>query len=105
MKNSNKPLTKNKNVKNDEDIDLPFYAIADSTHINHTTLATTEKEAIKEFMGQEQAMSFFINMGRKERGESQHPTPSWECYEAAGYRVAKVKIVEIKYENNSSNNS
>ncbi|HEY6154671.1 MAG TPA: hypothetical protein VIW07_13100 [Candidatus Udaeobacter sp.] len=59
----------------------------------HTTVATDEKSAIEFWMETESAMNLLSNCGRTVRGESQRCLPSWEGFEAEGYRVVRVNLI------------
>lgn len=74
-----------------------FYSIQEpgTTIANHTIIRLSPEEAIKEFLEQEQAMNIIANAGRWQRGEPRVPTPSWEHFEAEGYRVVKCRIQVI----------
>lgn len=61
----------------------------------HPTISLTEKEAVTQWLEQEQACNIIVNAGRHTRGESQRCSPSWEQFEAEGFRVVKVKMEAI----------
>ena len=62
-----------------------LWAIADpSGLINHTTLMCRDQDAIAEWMKQEQTLTRIFRPG---------PVPSWEGYEAEGYRAVRCRVV------------
>lgn len=61
----------------------------------HPTISLTEKEAVTQWLEQEQACNIIVNAGRGARGESPRCSPSWEQFEAEGFRVVKVKMEAI----------
>lgn len=75
--------------------DTIFYGIQEPgiEAVNHTTLFLTPEDSIEEFLKQEQSMNWLANLGRSSRGEQKKATPSWEGFEAKGYRVRKCQIV------------
>ena len=77
--------------------DTIFYAIQEpgANEVNHTTLFLTPEDSIKEFLEQEQSINWIANAGRLGRGEDRRVTPSWEHYEAEGYRVRKCKLIVL----------
>ncbi len=62
-----------------------LWAIADPQgNLNHTTVAAIAEESVNKFMSQERILAHML------RGT---PCPSWEGYEAEGYRVVGVTLV------------
>ena len=62
-------------------------------NIVHTKLGLVESEIIQEWLEEERSMNFIGNLGRSSRRETLRCQPSWEAYEAEGYRIIPVKIV------------
>jgi len=62
---------------------------------NHTTIFLNPEESVEEFLKQEQCITLIANVGRVKRGERKCATPSWEHYEAEGYRVVKCQIIVV----------
>ena len=73
-----------------------FIIKAPDGHLIHTTVGISEEDSIKEFLEIERAMNLIVNIGRKSRGERKLGMSSWEGYEAGGYSVVKISLVEEK---------
>jgi hypothetical protein len=58
-----------------------------------TTISTTEKDSIKEWMDQERVTEEISNLGRVMRGEPKTCCPSWEQFEAQGYTIVSVVLL------------
>jgi hypothetical protein len=70
-----------------------LFAVVDPQgNIVHTTIRTQPEESILEWMNVEQSMQWIKNMGRKAIGQPYGPAPSWEGYEAQGYRIVPVEV-------------
>lgn len=71
-----------------------LFTIQDPTgHVIVTMVSLSEPEAIREFMETEQGINIIANAGRWSRGEKTGPAPSWEYYEAEGFKVIPISIV------------
>lgn len=70
-----------------------LFAVCDPCgNIVHTTISVSAANAIDEWLEQEGVCNFISNLGRRSRGESLRCRPSWEQFEAEGYRIVPVKI-------------
>lgn len=75
----------------------PFFAIKDPEGlINHMTMRTEPEEAVEEFLDDELAMNLIANCGRFERGEQRVSEKTWEQWQAEGYSVVPVRMLEFK---------
>lgn len=61
--------------------------------IVHTTVSTDYQGAIEMWFDVERGMNKLANMCRVVRGEPPCCMPSWEGYEAEGYRVIRLTLV------------
>lgn len=66
----------------------------------HPTISLKQGDAIDQWLETERACNIIVNAGRSSRGESFRCVPSWEHYEAQGYRVLPVRL-EVINANNS----
>lgn len=63
-------------------------------HLIHTVISTDPKEAIEEFVETERTCNEIANWARLSKGRPQVCASSWELFEAEGYSVVSVEIVE-----------
>lgn len=61
----------------------------------HTTVSLDEQGAINEWITTEQSMNWVHNAVRKVQGQQQVCAPSWEGFEAQGYRVIPIELIPI----------
>lgn len=74
-----------------------FFAIKDPEGtINHTTVAMDEDWCVEQFLSEESAMNTLYNAARIEHGKPQVHGKSWEQFEAEGFSIATVRIVECE---------
>ncbi len=59
----------------------------------HTTVSLDQSGAVELWLEQEGVCNEIYNVGRGVRGESKRCRPSWEQFEAQGYRVIRVRLV------------
>lgn len=72
----------------------PYFAIADNEgRVDHMSLRMDRDDCISEFIDTEQAMHALYNVARTEKGIAPVCCPSWEGWEAKGWKVVTVRIV------------
>lgn len=73
---------------------LGLYCVCDPNGVLvHTTVGVEPRDCIEEWLHTEQSMNFIGNLGRQIRGETKRCAPSWEGYEAEGYRIVRVNLI------------
>lgn len=65
----------------------------------HPTISLKPEDAIEQWLETERACNMIVNAGRSSRGESPRCVPSWEHFEAQGYRVLPVRLEVINANN------
>lgn len=74
-----------------------FFAIKDPEGtINHTTIAMDEDWAVEMFLSCENTFLVVTNSAREEAGKPRTYAKSWEQFEAEGFSIATVRIVECE---------
>lgn len=69
-----------------------LFAVCDPQgNLVHTTVCTTPEEAIAEWLSIERGMNWLVNLMPHRRG-NQRCLPSWEGFEAEGYRIVPVTL-------------
>lgn len=82
-----------------EEEEFPYWAVRDPDgHLVHTFLCTERDEVEQDWIKTEQAMNLLYNSARVIKGQAQKCTPSWEAFEAEGYSLVRVKLVEASTE-------
>lgn len=75
--------------------EFPFWAIKDPDgDVIHTFLSSDRQEVIDDFVKSEQTMNLIYNASRIVAGLTTRCAQSWEQWEAEGYSVVRVKVVE-----------
>lgn len=73
----------------------PLYAVKDhEEHIVHTTVSTEPQDCIDDWMETEACFRQLANISRQMKGLPLLHEQAWETYEAQGYSVVRVEIVE-----------
>ncbi len=74
-----------------------FFCIKDAQgHLNHTTVAMDEDYSVELMLNVEKTMLQLVNAGRTIRGQDQICCKSWEQFEAEGFSIATVRLVEFQ---------
>lgn len=75
--------------------DCIYFCVRDPQGILvHTTVSTKPEEAIEQWLSIEQGMNWLHNLARASHGERTGPLQSWEGFEAEGYSVVRVKLIQ-----------
>jgi hypothetical protein len=70
-----------------------------SGRLNHATACMTEQDSINEFLDQERTALMIQNEVWKSFGFRKKCTPSWELFEAQGYKCVKCELSEVQSTN------
>lgn len=62
-------------------------------HLVHTTVAISPQDAIDEWLSIEGSMNSLANLCRTVKKEPKKCLPSWEGFEAEGYRIVRVQLL------------
>lgn len=78
------------------ELTYPYWTVKDPTgHLVHTVLACDKDDAIREWLKTEQAVNWFANVLRVAKGGKATCAQSWEVFEAEGYSIVRVDILEV----------
>jgi hypothetical protein len=82
------------------DLLTEYFCVVDpSGVIVHPTISLTKQEAIDQWIEQERACNFIVNAGRAARNEAPKCSPSWEQFEAQGFKCLPVRLEVINANN------
>jgi hypothetical protein len=88
------------------DLEYPYWTVKDpSGHLVHTCIATTKEDSVKEWIETEQAVNACANMVRQAKGGESRCAQSWEAFEAEGYSLVSVDVIEPRTTNLVDNSS
>jgi len=76
-------------------MNCPLFTIKDPDGcLVHTVVGTEPEDVVENFMDIERAMFEIFRAGLRDRGEKDQCFPSWEQWEAQGYQIVPVQIVQ-----------
>lgn len=84
------------NTKGRESDGTYFFCVKDKDgDLVHTTVAMDEEYSVEQFLAAEQTMLQLSNAGRMLKGTDPICCKSWEQFEAEGFSIATIRLVEF----------